>query len=328
MAERKTKKTAKPVVKSRRPIRAGKKSRQSEKMEASLKSSVPKLVLPKKAWTVIIAALVAIVIIVAGYFLYTRVYASPSRVFWAMVNNNLSTRGVTRETNQPTCLPVNAQMTNTIQYTFTPSLSVRCLTHISNGSANLTIESIGNVSADYERYSKVDTPGKAKDYSKIYGLWLKDNGSEANGPRLYGQLLNGPVLFGYLNGPEKTRLSNDLRSVYGVDYSKMQRQTSKGRVIYTYPVTISLRKYAEAERSYADSLGLPMTNRINPANYTANAKVKLDFSVDVFSRQLRGIGLNGGNEVYSSYGVQGDISLPAKTVSDQVLQNAFQQATK
>jgi hypothetical protein len=85
-----------------------------------------------------------------------------------------------------------------------------------------------------------------------------------------------------------------------------------------------LKKFAVAEKTYADAMRLPIGSRINPASYPANSKVSVKFTVDVLSRELRQVEFQSVKETYGGYGIIAETAIPKKTVSLQELQNAFQ----
>lgn len=314
----------------RRPTRVGQSAGSGEKIQANMIKNLPRLTLPKK-YRKLLLGLIALAVLILGLQLwYNKVYADPHRVFWNMIDNNLSTRGFTKETSQPACVP-NAQSTNVLQTTFTPSLRIRCITQIEQGIIKLTVESIGTTEADYVHYSNVKTTGenpKTDKYDKIYGMWLKNNGNESATASLYSHILNSPVLFGYFSGQQREKITDSLRKVYEVDYKKVDSQRSGVRETYVYDVTVPLRKFAAAEKLYAETMNLPIANQINPDAYPAEGKVKVKLSVDVLSRQLQGVEFQNVAEKYSGYGISPTINIPKQTVSLQQLQNAFQNVSR
>jgi hypothetical protein len=307
----------------RRPARAGRNSRPSEKMQASFKTSLPSL--SRRSLKLSLIALAALVLILAGTVWFYKTYSSPKNVFWGMVSNNLSTAGVTRLTDQTTCLPVNAQMSNVIQINFQPKLQVHCVTKVANGNTFLTIESIGNRTADYQHYLQILQPGTPQSkLNDIYGLWLKNNGDPNAEAKLYTLVLNDPALFGSLTSPQKQSLIVLLHKAYNPNLKKAVKQKNGGRSVYVYQVDLGFRKYAEAEKLYAQYLHLPIAGRINPANYAPTNRVSLTFTVDVLSRQLKEVRTQSLREQYSGYGIQNPAQLPAKLSTNADLQKAFQ----
>lgn len=314
----------------RRPTRVGQSAGSSEKIQANLSKNVPSFSVSKRYRKLLFSIITLAVLIFGLQLWYNKVYADPQRVFWNMIDNNLSTVGFTKETPQPACVP-NAQSTNILQTTFAPSLGVRCITSIEQGIIKLTVESIGTTQADYVHYSNVKTTGedpKTDKYSRIYGMWLKNNGNETATASLYSHILNSPVLFGNFSSQQREKITKSLWSVYNVDYKKLDSQRNGLKETYVYTVTVPLRKFAEAEKLYAETLNLPLANQINPGAYPADRKVNVKLTVDVLSRQLKEVEFQNVIEKYSGYGINQTLNIPKQTVSLQQLQNAFQNVSK
>jgi hypothetical protein len=311
---------------NRRPRRPGNSAGSGEKVQASISRRLPSFRMSAKLRRILIVFGIAVTLIVGLELWYIKIYSNPERVFWNMIDNNLSTEGFTRETKQPVCVP-NADSTNIIQTSFTPTFNVRCITHIEQGNIKLKIETIGDVTADYERYVKVETEGDKTSedkYSKIYDMWLKNNGNEKATANLYSQLLNSPVLFANLKYQQKKELSESLRKVYIVDYKNVVKERSGLKQEYVFSAQIPLKNFTAAEKIYAKKLNLPIADQINPESYSDESRVSVKLRVDVISRHLMDIEFQNIKEKYSGYGISKNINIPNKTVSITELQNAFQ----
>src|SRR5437763_1631314 len=66
----------------------------------SLSKLAPVLIALKKRPYLFLYVMGVAVILSAGYLWWTRVYLSPTRVFWGMIDNSLTTAGVTTRTSQ------------------------------------------------------------------------------------------------------------------------------------------------------------------------------------------------------------------------------------
>ena len=122
----------------------------------------------------IIAGCVAgtFIIIAAALVYWARAYSDPTRTFWAMVNNNLASPGITKQMSQKAS---DGSIEDFIQITFSSSPQVHHLKKVTDKTSHLTLEGIGLPEVDYQRYSHIDRSGKQVDYSSIYKLWLKFN---------------------------------------------------------------------------------------------------------------------------------------------------------
>lgn len=260
-----------------------------------------------------------VVLILAVTIYYTKIYSNSQRTFWAMIDNNLATNGVTKQTSQQGLAGSTDSIT---QLVFNPAARVHYIKKVTDKStkpsSHLTLEGIGTTQADYQRYSFIDRPGSAANYSSIYGLWLK-----GDQPNLFGNTVFGAVLFGNLRQPQRTDVVNKLRDAYVVELDTKNNQNSLRTHIYN--ITVVLQKYALAARAYAQAMGLPNANRITPDAYQPNARAQLTLSVDIPSRQITKIEYKTPKitEIYLSYGVPSVVNLPVKTVNNQQFQSAL-----
>jgi hypothetical protein len=271
--------------------------------------------------------LIALLIVLGGITLFYKVYASPQKVFWDMIDNNLTTRGFTKLSVRSSSGTISNE---TIQVTFVPTLKVhgtKKVVNKANGS-RVTLDSIGTPAADYQRYSQIEQPaanGKKADYSKIYSLWLKNGGNDYGNPQIVNSVAFGAVLFGDLTTSQKDKIMGQLKDSYRVKFDEVGRKNNGTRRTYTYFATVPLKKYAVAAHNYASMQGLPVASQISPANYSDSAKLEVRMTVDVLSRQLRKIEYvnQGITENYSSYGVEPTITPPAHTATVQEFNKAL-----
>lgn len=260
-----------------------------------------------------------VVLILATVLYYTKVYSNPQRTFWAMVDNNLATNGVTKQVTQQGSGATTDSFT---QLVFSPEFRIHYIKKVTDKntspSSHLALEGIGTPQADYQRYSFIDRPGSTANYSSIYNLWLK-----GDQPTLFSNTVFGAILFGNLGQPQRLDIVNKLRDAYRVRLDTRARQTSART--RTYSVTVSLQKYAIAARVYAKAIGLPDADKITPNVYKPTDRIQLVVSVDIPSRQLAKIEYTSSNvtETYVSYGVASTVNLPKKTVDNQQFQNAL-----
>ncbi len=250
---------------------------------------------------------------------YAKVYSNPERTFWAMIDNNLATNGVTKQITQQGSGTTTDSFT---QLVFSPESRVHYIKKVTDTntspSSHLTLEGIGTPQADYQRYSFIDRPGSTSNYSGIYNLWLK-----GDQPSLFGNTLFGAVLFGNLSQPQRVDVINKLKNAYQIKLDTGAHQS----VAHTrkYSVIVSLQKYAIAARAYAKAIGLPDAEKITPEAYQPTDRVQLTVSVNTLSRQLTKVEYTNSNitETYVSYGIAPKVNLPKKTVDSQRFQDVL-----
>jgi hypothetical protein len=263
--------------------------------------------------------IVLVVLVLAGMIYYTKVYSDPQRTFWAMIDNNLATNGVTKQITQQGSGTTTDSFT---QLVFSPESRVHYIKKVTdkNTSPNsrLTLEGIATPQADYQRYSLIDRPGSTADYSSVYNLWLK-----SDQPTLFGNALFGAVLFGNLSQPQRIDVVNKLKNAYQIKLDTGAHQSAAHT--RKYSVIVSLQKYAIAARAYAKAIGLPDAEKITPEAYQPTDRVELAVSVNTLSRQLTKVEYTNSKitETYVSYGVASIVSIPKKTVDNQQFQDAL-----
>jgi hypothetical protein len=317
-----------------RPKRVGQNSTLGEKT-AVRAHSVLASVFGGRTVLKLIGILVAVILIVGGVFWYKQIYTDPEKVFWGMISNNLSTYSISKEVSQK---GTNATSQENTMLAFSPSPAVRDIKAISTQNADNTsvikIESIGTPTDTYQHYVTIKQSSKKgkKDpnYNKVYSLWLKNSGNSQHETQLFSNTVYSALLFGNLPLEQRNKTVAYLKNSYKVDFSQVKKESVDGRKTYTYSAKLRLQNYAIAADYYAKALGLPNAGQINPKNYKPTDEVPLLFSVDVLSRQARGIqyASSGATEKYTTYGVVANFKPPTHTVSYETLQKTVQNAAK
>lgn len=312
---------------SKKPKKAAPKTKSSSKKTAvAARSRRPKVSLTRLK-KYLLPFLAALAIALAAILWYYKIYTDPQKIFWGMVENNLSTAGFSKETSQESGSFVSNEIN---QVVFSPAIGVISTRDITDGSqqppTRIKLEALGTRSADYQHYVLIDRPGadgKPKpDYGKVYGMWLKSDESSA---QLINSNLFGPILFGNLAEPIKKKVVADLKKAYKVDYKSVKKLNLDGRRTYSFDTEVALSHYASAAQKYARALGLAVADQIDPKSYSPEAKTRVTIYIDALSRQIRRVEYQSGNslESYTAYGLGKSITPPAKTVSPEEFQNAI-----
>lgn len=247
------------------------------------------------------------------------------RTFYGALENNLKTRYVTRQMTESSEGQSFDQRSRT---SLGPEQVVMGYTTISGqDGTKVQTESIGTPRADYVRYTTIKTgssePTDFKDALNIWGKTETTDKSQTTG-ELYGGTVLGIVPYGDLPAPERAKLMDFVRSkkVYQFDEAKVKREVKQNRPVYTYPVTVSMEAWADFLKRFARELGLTQLESVDPAAYRGEQPVELSLTIDVWSRQITGIGYGEQRqERLSSHGVRSEITLPSKSVpADELLQ--------
>jgi hypothetical protein len=277
-----------------------------------------------KFFVILLVCFAVFAAIVGGFLLYyVRIYSDPQRTFWSMIDNNLSTSGITRQTQQKNGLAVT---NDTTQLIFVPTTYAAYQKKIKDTSpqqsASLTLNGIGIPKTDYNNYSYIDRPGKKGDYAKVYKMWLK-----SDQPQILGNSIFNGVFFGNMTPPQRQAIEKVLKDAYKINSSKLN---SPGRNSIDFGVTLNMQKYALAAVAYVKATGLPNADQISPNSYPANAKIDMNISVDVLSRQIKKIEYPNSKvtDYYSGYGISKSPNLPSKTVGLEEFQNILNSVVK
>lgn len=295
---------------------------------AKVQNQVPFFIAHKVASLYVLSALV---FTFAGISWWRHVYNSPHRVFEAMMSNNLSTSGVTRETK-------NEQAGSTIdkleKISFVPEAGAQSLINIKqsgNGAeSDVQTETMGTVTADFSRYNKITTSqknaeGKGLDYSSIQNIWGKSVPGESQ-PQYFSQAVLGIVPFANLNPETKTKVLKVLsdKKAYEVDYSGVKPLRINGKSALVFPVSVDTAGYVEALNIIIESLGLQGA-KLDPAQYKGQPPISITLTVDKLSRHLIEASISGQQkETYSAYGVTTALQYPDKTIPVSQLQQKVQ----
>lgn len=292
----------------------------------------------QRTWVYLIAGIV--ILAIGGWLWWQNIYSTPERVFWATMDNNLVTTGITKH-NPPASAQDSA--TTADQYTRL-SFGAQNLVRIQNtlvqsdGKTSSTVktETIGTINNDYARYISIKTDqktaeGKPLDFTKIQGVWGKTPDAQPGQPAsatYFQQAVLGLVPFAYFNSELRSQVMNFMQQnqVYKVDFSKAQKKTVNGKSVYVYPVDIMPKAYASLLVDINKKLGLGSLSGLDPASYDSTPPIKTEFTVDKTARQLVSVKYigNAQEEDYSGYGISTAFELPTQTIPISELQNRIQ----
>jgi len=292
------------------------------------------LTINKRTATVWFSVLGLIIAIGLGWFWWHNVYQDSTRVFWSMMDNNLSMASVVKHN------AVSQQGTSTDQYTqmqFGPLSASHGLSNVKQQDNTVSSETIGTMENDFSRYINIKTnqktsKGKAVDASSFMGIWGKTvtapKGQRAS-VQYFQQSVLGIVAFGNFNGEQRTKLIGFLRSDNTYNLGQVKSAKFNGRAVYVYDVDISPQNLISFLKQYTKELGLGDIG-LNPSQYAGSPIVKTQFTVDKLSHQLIKVHYisNNQDETYSSMGLEQPIILPTKTISINDLQNKVVESLK
>ena len=299
--------------------------KQSTSQSETTTDSVPFIVKYKTASMTVGAILL---IIISSSIWLRQVYYSPERVFNAMLENNLSTNGVTRTRVQE---QQGGKKEDIEQVSFVPEAAVRSLQTINqqgaNGTNKVITESIGTLNNDYSQFitidvSEKDASGKKLNYASVEKQWGKTDSKEQVA-QIFRSTVLSPIPFANLDQGARTKIIDLMKQskAYDVQYARVKTVKVNGVDALAFPVKINSEKYVGVLKELAKYLGLKDTNDLNPADFKDQPPIEVTINVGKLSRQILEVQYAGGQkETYSAYGMSTPIALPKSTISLNALQ--------
>jgi hypothetical protein len=287
-----------------------------------------KMEIMKRSW-LIGGVITAAVVLLAGWGMW-RWQQNPSRAFWDMLANNLSTPGVTRIVSQ------NSQGLEVSQYTqtnFGAQPSAHALTIFKQNGGTIATEEISNSSHDLVRYQKIVTTrknaaGKPLDVSSVVNKWaeLKPGSqfSSAVASGLFDQSLQGILPIANLNSVDRSRLLTYMHdnAVFSFDAGKVKTVTAQGHRAYQYDVQVQPAAYVGLMQQFGHLIGATGYDQLDPNEFSGASKIALTVTVDAFSHTLLTIDqpASGRTERYESFGTTLQPALPHATLTTAQLE--------
>lgn len=283
---------------------------------------------------IVLAGFVILSLAIGSWF--RLIYSSPTAVFDRMLRTTFSTRGLTKNSYQK---QEGQELYQTAQLITSPYHRVHSRSVLKQGSGGgtaISTESIGTVSADYVRYTKIETDqktaeGKEFDFKSVVGVWGKADANDpySGGAQLYDQTALGVVPIGNLASGPRTKLIRQIKeaNVFDTDFNSVKRVLVNGRPRYTYDVAIKPVVYITMLKSFAKEVGIKNLEQVDPAQYEGSSPIKFSFDIDVWSGQLLGIKYKDSErtENYGGYGARIEIKPPEANISAAELQQRLQQ---
>lgn len=278
------------------------------------------------------------VLAVSATLWLNRVYLSPQRVFWSMVNSSLSTRGVTTELNQSA---QGSSLKQIVQMELGTTNMAHSLTTLQQGNTQVKTEIIGTSEADYTRYRSIETDqknaqGKPLDVSKVVGVWSKSDdipqtATQSSGHQLLAQAVLGvglpvgsvPVPIGEVTPGQREDLLREMKSegLYKLSFKDVKKHRKNGRLLYTYDVKVQTILYVRIMKEFARDLGLHELDGVDPNTYQSARPLAVKLTVDAYSHQLISVDSGQGyTQGYAGYGLPLKAVLPDNPISSKELQ--------
>lgn len=276
----------------------------------------------------IISVGIVLVLSTFGVWQYHRT-TNQDRVFWGMVNSNLQISNYSRHTYQKSGAQSVDQVFETATSPQNIVFSKTVFTQTGVDSATAVTENIGTPTADYVRYTSVETAQK-QDFSSVLGLWGK---TEAESGTTQGQIYNQSVLgvtpIGSLSSSERRALIKIMKDTKAYEYRVVETKHSFPfyRPTHTMMVTVNPVGYITALKKYAEITGLNHLKDVNPDEYAQSAKLSFTVSIDGWTHQMTETSQSSGGkrEVISGINMRKTLPVePKDAISVDELQSKLQ----
>ncbi len=271
-------------------------------------------------------------LVVSGGLWWCKLSVSPERVFWGMIEQSLSTSGVTMSS---TMNQGESSLEQKMQYSLGAESKAWSSTTLHQGETVVVTEVLGTLGADYTRYSHIQTErtnaeGAPLDVSKVLNVWAKAEGPAGTSP-LISQTVLGLTLplgsmsvpIGNLNSEQRKALLDQIRNedVYETSFKDAKKETINGRLHYVYEVKIQSIPYVHLIKEFSKQIGLHDLDQLDPNEYQGEP-LTVQFTVDARAKRLVEVYVTASDfrQQFSSYDVPVSLEAPKDSIPAGELQ--------
>ncbi len=284
-------------------------------------------------------------LLIFGYFGYTKVYTSPRRVFWRAINNSLVQGSVTKHVSasDPSSGQKISQYSQ-VNFASEPSLHsfVTVEQQPASGNTNqagsgikatIKTESIITRSAQYSRYISIDTNQKTADgkplkLDEVIGKWGKSDAASASPNEQINQVAVGLAPFARVPLAKQKDLANQMlrADVFDPDFASVQPKVVDGHATWVYKTKLNLANYLSIYKQALSMSGLVGLEKLNPDVYKSLPPIEVIMSIDKGSGKILQLQAEsmGRREDYSAHGANLPITEPTNTIPLDQLQSKLQ----
>lgn len=287
---------------------------------------------------------VVIVAVLGLLFFVSSTINNSENVFWGMVDNNLSSFGVTRSIKQN---DGNVEVDRKVRLVTAPDISTLSLTKITqksgDASTEVVTENLVTLEDNLSRYVSIKSDytnkGKKPNYDQLTNVWFAD---ESTTPELNAQVLAdvsglspgylpGSPPFLLLNSSARKTANQFIRdnNVYEPNFDQKKTVDVNGKKAYEYPVKVDVKTYIELLSLINQSSGVEV-RKINSENFKDNPPLDLIMTIDVSGRQLLAVRDNqtGREETFSAHGARPVVEIPEVTSTKRNIESSLEKLFK
>lgn len=262
-----------------------------------------------------------LLILLSLFMWYRFVYVNPSQTFWATINSNLQTRGVTRrlvQKNETGSLEQFLQLQLGQQNLVSGQTTIERMQD-GETTSKIVTEDIGTPTANYSQYTEfmvATAKGKQVDLSSVTNKWsVSELANDPQSQSIFNEIAYGVLPFGRLSAGQRAELIALMqdKKVYSVDYSKAKKETVNGRSVYRYGVKIAPEAYITMLQRFDQMMNLGSLTGIDPTAYQNQPAFEVEVVIDIHARQIIEIKYandESRQETYVAYGFQPSVIVP------------------
>jgi hypothetical protein len=280
--------------------------------------------------------ILAIVVLLFGLWGWYRfIFSDAENTFWATVDANFKTYGVTRTIEQS---QEGSSVNRYIQLQFGDPTAVKDVSVIEQNTeestTKVTSEVIETQDKSFIRYPKLEATqsGAQRDFSDVLGVWAEDKSENTDAQTLVRDAVIGPlyaVPFAQLSAEQRAELIQYIqdKKIYDVDFEQVKKQSKDGRTVYEYQVKTDVAAYIEMVKKLDAMLGLNKLQDLDTSQYAGQPPVELTMTIDKNARQITEVVYpgNGQTETLSGYGARIIDELPEPQLTREELEAKLQE---
>lgn len=266
----------------------------------------------------------ALLITVIGWAWWTNAHQDLNKVFWDMLSNNLSTKGVTHISEQSGKQLDVAQYT---QVTFGQKPKVHALTVFKQGKSTLATEQVSDATHNFVRYKQIDIPAKANekrlDTKNILGKWAAfHSGDTVTGQvsnDLFKQSLLDILPMGDLAPKQRAEVIGAMhtQSLFTYNTNTVTKANVRGREVYLYAVKVKPDAYVRIMQQFESMVGAETYKHVKSTDLAKSQPLSVVMAIDARSHTLSQIYdvSTKRTERYEGFGIADTSPLPTANIS-------------
>lgn len=269
--------------------------------------------------------LLSIIAVISVWLFIISFFNSKERVFWASINNNLSTSSITREVDQhqPGLIAKRTLFARSgSEFGVVANINIQQQAP-NKKTTNVETENITTPKLNIARYKRVGLETKGEnnspiEYNNFKNKWFtqstnKDQNLEiiADGLGLSPGVVAGTPPFVLLSNDQKSAVFDNFKVAYKPDLSTVQATTFNNKDVYKFQVSVDVYSYLLGLNKIRKNMGFKELS-LNPEDFKQNEPFNIQIIVGVSTRQIYEVtdANSRTKEVFKNHGLDKSIKLP------------------